>query len=689
MKLLGRLTRARLLGKVGRIRAGLRRRAQHAVLVVRPPPFSSGTGSPADFAAWIERGRGLHSGGYPAAWSSRADLPITPPARVAAVVHVFYPELLDEILTQLAAIPIPFDLIVTNASRTPVTIDDARLPRASTIVVLDVENRGRDLWPLAQLLNAGLLDPYHLILKIHTKRSDWREEHELEGTGATWRARLLESLLGNQSNVKAIMSAFASSPGLGLLTADDSVLGPEFWGDNEVVTAHLLRRLELDLDQDRLTFAAGSMYWVRGLVLQGLQALGLSAADFEDEGGQVNATTAHALERLIGIVTREAGLSIADRSSLGVDPVSDGAWRRFEPGSQLIPRIRVVPFYLPQFHTIPENDRWWGTGFTEWTNVVGAKPMFLGHHQPMLPTTTGFYDLRHPETVRLQASLAEDAGVAGMMYYHYWFAGHQLLETPIRSRLGDDVPLPFCLMWANENWTRRWDGSTNEVLIGQRYDEVPSSRFIDDILPILSDPRYLRIEGRAVIAIYRPGQIPDLAPMIAQWREVARREGVGELLVLNVDVAKEFHGLEGDLASSGLDGSLGFPPHNARWEWLPYQHVGAEPGFAGNILSYRAMVDDAVQRLGAGLPDQYFPGVMVNFDNTARRQWRPDVWFGANPYTFRRWLAAAADAVSGRELERRVIFVNAWNEWAEGAVLEPSDRFGPTMLLAVRDVTFG
>ena len=685
-----RLTRARLLAKASRIRASLRRRAQHAVLAVSPPPFSDHSGSPADFASWIDRGMGSRSGSFPAAWTKRVDLPIANPTRVALVVHVFYPELLDEIIRRLPAIPVEFDLIATNASGSPISIDSSLVPNASTCLVLDVENRGRDLWPLAQLVNAGLLDPYELILKIHTKRSDWRDDHGgLAGTGSSWREQLLDQLLGNTSNVEAILDAFAASPRLGVVTADGSVLGPDFWGDNELVTANLLRRLELDLRPNDLVFPAGSMYWARGFVLQGLRALGLSAEDFEDEAGQVNATTANSLERLIGIVAREAGLSVEERSHLTPEPAAAGMWRRFEPGTESSPRMRVVPFYLPQFHTIPENDRWWGTGFTEWTNVVAAKPMFLGHHQPMLPTTTGFYDLRHPETVALQASLAENAGVAGWMYYHYWFAGHQLLEAPIRSRLADDIPLPFCLMWANENWTRRWDGRTNDVLISQRYDDVPSSRFITDVLPILQDPRYLRVEGRALIAIYRPGQIPDLAAVIARWREVAREEGVGELLVLNVDVAKEFHGIEGDHADSGLDGSLGFPPHNAHWEWLSYQHVGAEPGFAGNILSYRAMVEDSIRKWASGIPDEFFPGVMVNFDNTARRQWHPDVWYGANPYTFRRWLAAAAAAVAHRDFERRVVFINAWNEWAEGAVLEPSDRFGSTLLLATRDVTYG
>ena len=264
-----------------------------------------------------------------------------------------------------------------------------------------------------------------------------------------------------------------------------------------------------------------------------------------------------------------------------------------------------------------------------------------------------------------------------------------MLEGPIQARLAGDIAFPFCLMWANENWTRRWDGRESDVLMGQHYEEVPAAGFIDDVLPVLRDPRYMRIDGRPIIAIYRPGQIPDLAKTMAAWRETARRAGIGELFVMNVDVAKEFHGLDRDLADSGIDGSLGFPPHNALWDWLPYQHVGAEPGFAGNILSYRALVEDAIETLRSGVPEHYFPGVMVDFDNTARRQASPDIWFGANPFTFRRWLAAAVGAVAHRDFEQRIVFINAWNEWAEGAVLEPSDRFGSTFLLAVRDVAFG
>jgi lipopolysaccharide biosynthesis protein len=619
----------------------------------------------------------------------RQDFPIKSPTRIGVVVHVFYADLLDEIVQQLAAIPVTFDLIITNASGEAIDVDRDRLPRASTVVVLDVENHGRDILPLAHVVNAGLLDPYHVVLKIHTKRSEWRDGHaDLAGTGAAWRTDLLRGLLGDAANVASILSGFAASPGLGLVTADGSLLGPEFWGDNQAATASLLRRLELDLRPAELKFAAGSMYWIRGFVLQGLRALNLCETDFEPEAGQVNATTAHALERLIGVVTAEAGLQLVERSRLP-DSAIDAGLDWFGSAVRVNPRVRVIPFYLPQFHPIPENDRWWGAGFTEWANVAAARPVYLGHDQPKLPADLGFYDIRLPGVVARQVSLAEGAGIDGFMYYHYWFAGKQLLERPILDRVAGDIKMPFCLMWANENWTRRWDGRESDVIMGQRYDEVPTSRFIEDVLPILRDPRYMCIDGRAVLAIYRPAQIPDLPSVIESWRQIARSDGVGELFVMLVDVVKEFHGVGEDPATIGLDGTLGFPPHNALWDWIPRQQVGAVSSFTGNLLSYRALVEDAIRKLEEGLPEHHFPGVMVAFDNTARRQSNPDIWVGSNPYTFRRWLAAAASAVANREPDRRVVFVNAWNEWSEGAVLEPSARFGSTYLLAVRDVTFG
>ncbi|MEO6701681.1 MAG: glycoside hydrolase family 99-like domain-containing protein, partial [Jatrophihabitantaceae bacterium] len=290
-------------------------------------------------------------------------------------------------------------------------------------------------------------------------------------------------------------------------------------------------------------------------------------------------------------------------------------------------------------------------------------------------------------TMRRQVELARDAGLGGFVHYFYWFNRRRLLETPTEAMLADrTIDFPFCLMWANENWTRRWDGRTSDVLMGQDYDRVPATEFIDDVMEFLADDRYVRVDGKPVLAVYRIAQIPDFESVLVHWRRRAREAGVGELLILSVDVAKEFDGLAG--ATLDIDGLLGFPPHNLKWDWVPHGGLHVDRRFHGNLLSYQSMVADAERRL-LGQHESNFPGVMVTFDNTARRQWRSDLWYGSNPYTFRRWLSAACSAVSHRPPENRLVFVNAWNEWAEGAVLEPSRRYGRSYLQAVRDVVFG
>ena len=641
--------------------------------------------SPADFGMWLNRIGGRNVAGYPESWKLRTDLPLASPCRVAAVVHVYYANLLPEILHNLASIPVEFDLFVTNASGREVSIETGSIPLLHNVRVLDVANHGRDILPLVCLVNANLLDPYELIVKVHTKESAWRAQHDLGGSGAAWRDELLGALLGSSANVEHILSAFAERPELGVLTSDGSVLGPEYWGDNQLTTHTLMRRMELGFDESQLRFPAGSMYWIRGFLLQGLRALNLSAADFEKEAGQVNSTTAHALERMVGLLTAEAGQTVEEAGpALAMAPASE-SWHRFGAESGRSPRARVLPFYLPQFHPIPENDRWWGTGFTEWTNVAAARPVFAGHHQPKVSRDMGFYDLRLDQVREQQVDLAREHGISGFMYYYYWFAGKRMLQLPIERLAAADGDFPFCIMWANENWTRRWDGRSDDVLIGQNYEEVAAETFIDDILPFLLDDRYLKVDGKALVSVYRPGQMADFPAVVKAWRKRAAEHNL-ELHVVSVDVAKEFDALQGTPEEAGLDGLMGFPPHNCLWSWLPHEGLGVDRRFTGNLLSYRDLVQDSEKRLARGVDDGSFPGVMVTFDNTARRQWNSDLWFGSNPYTFRRWLAAAVRAVAHRDASERSVFVNAWNEWAEGAVLEPSDRFGSTFLLAVRDV---
>jgi lipopolysaccharide biosynthesis protein len=641
--------------------------------------------SPADFGMWLNRIGGRNVAGHPEGWKLRTDLPLESPSRVAAVVHVYYANLLPEILRNLESIPVEFDLFVTNASGRAVSIDPDRIALMRHVRVLDVANHGRDILPLVSLVNAGLLDPYELIVKVHTKESAWRAEHDLGGSGAAWRDELLGGLLGTSANVERILCAFAERPELGVITSDGSVLGPEYWGDNQLTTHTLMRRMELGFNESKLRFPAGSMYWIRGFLLQGLRALNLSAADFEKEAGQVNSTTAHALERMVGLLTAEAGQTVEEAGPALANAPTSESWHRFRRDSARLPRARVLPFYLPQFHPIPENDRWWGTGFTEWTNVSAARPVFAGHHQPKVSRDMGFYDLRLDLVREQQVDLARRHGVSGFMYYYYWFAGKRMLQLPLEQLAAGDGDFPFCIMWANENWTRRWDGRSDDVLIGQDYDKVPAESFIDDILPFLLDDRYLKVDGRPLLSVYRPGQMADFPAVVKAWRKRAAEHNL-ELHVVSVDVAKEFDALEGTPDEAGLDGLMGFPPHNCLWSWLPQEGLGVDRRFTGNLLSYRDLVQDAEKRLARGVDDGSFPGVMVTFDNTARRQWNSDLWFGSNPYTFRRWLAAAVRAVAHREASERVVFINAWNEWAEGAVLEPSDRFGSTFLLAVRDV---
>ncbi|MDQ1550929.1 MAG: hypothetical protein QOD50_351, partial [Actinomycetota bacterium] len=549
--------------------------------------------------------------------------------------------------------------------------------------VFPIANHGRDILPLVSLVNLGALDPYELLLKVHTKRSTWRGDHaELSGDGDEWRAGLLDELLGDEERIKSILGRFAAEPTLGLVTAPGNVLGKQFWGGDQGITTALLRRLGLWLVPERLTFAAGSMYWVRAFVVQGLRALDLAAADFEPEQGQVDGTTAHGIERGLGILTEEAGFELSDVTDAAAP---QDAWKRYLPETPVRPFARAMAFYLPQFHAFGDNDRWWGKGFTEWSNVTSARPVFPGHNQPLLPGELGFYDISKPETLRAQVSLAAAAGLEGFMYYYYWFAGKRLMDLPIESHVRTEDDGPFCLMWANENWTRRWDGSDQHVLIGQDYHKVPATQFIHDVMHLLQDERYIRVGGKPLLAVYRITQIPDFPAVIAYWRAEALKAGLGGLEVLTVDVGAIQDGIEGDPLEYGLDGYMEFAPHNMQWTAQAVSTLELDPRFDGHVLNYGAMADKATLDMREDLAATRNPGVMVNFDNTARRQWKPDIWYGSNPYTFRRWLRATAEAVADRDYDKRIIFINAWNEWAESAVLEPSQRFGRTYLLATRD----
>ncbi len=344
---------------------------------------------------------------------------------------------------------------------------------------------------------------------------------------------------------------------------------------------------------------------------------------------------------------------------------------------------RVIAFYLPQFHPFPENDRWWGKGFTEWANVTRARPNFAGHFQPRLPADLGFYDLRLPEIMEHQVELAQRYGVHGFCHYYYWFGGKRLLERPIEQMLASGKPdFPFCLCWANENWTRRWDGQDQDVLIAQAHSSDDDLAVIGDLMRYFRDRRYIRIDGRPLILVYRVTLFPDFAATAQRWRAACRQQGIGEIYIAMVESLELVH-MQADPARFGCDASVEFPPQELAETKAPGGEI-INPDFKGHVADYR----DLAARFATREPPGYtrFQGVATGWDNTARRQHTSFCFEHATPGAFQAWLEETLHQTRLQHSgDARLVFVNAWNEWAEGAYLEPDLRFGHTYLEAVRN----
>ena len=347
-------------------------------------------------------------------------------------------------------------------------------------------------------------------------------------------------------------------------------------------------------------------------------------------------------------------------------------------------RVRTIAFHLPQFHAIPENDRWWGAGFTEWTNVTRALPNYRGHYQPHLPADLGFYDLSQTEALKRQAELAARYGLSGFCFYYYWFAGgRRVLERPLQHLTEPDAPdFPFCVCWANENWTRTWDGQEKDVLLAQTYDPDDAAALITDMSALLRRDNYIRIEGKPLLVIYRPGLLPDAAAWARAWRETARELGIGEIYLAFVETF-DVAGTYPDPATIGFDAAIEFPPMGAAQPISPPGPL-YNRAYEGVVSDYRQLVR---HYLSAPTPaHRRFRGVCPSWDNTARRQDQSYVFHYASPGAFQAWTEAMLAETRRQNFgEERIVFVNAWNEWAEGAHLEPDIRFGHGWLEALKN----
>lgn len=331
---------------------------------------------------------------------------------------------------------------------------------------------------------------------------------------------------------------------------------------------------------------------------------------------------------------------------------------------------KVIAYYLPQFHPFEQNNKWWGKGFTEWHNVAKAKSLLENHKQPRLPSELGYYDLRLKETIKDQAILAKNIGVDSFCLYYYWFNGTVLMDTPLETIYQNkDIDTEYCLCWANENWTRAWDGMDKEILIEQTYSENDDIKFIKKLSKYFKDKRYTKVNGKPLLIIYRPSLFPDMKATIQSWKKWCKENKIGDIHVAMVQFD------ETDPNKYGFDAAVEFPPHCVASENVA-QHMWFNSKFSGSVHDYNGMVSKSLNKVDNGYT--CYKAVTMEWDNTARRNERASFFVNTTPGRLGRWLNGIDNIYDRKDVkdDDRLVFINAWNEWAEGTYLEPDVKHG-------------
>ena len=610
--------------------------------------------------------------------------PVAVGTKVAVHVHLHYADMLDSLIGYLSHIPCPFDLFVSTSAEDLAVgteaVFRAGLTQAGAIQVAHVPNRGRDIAPM--LLNFGeRLRAYDVIGHFHTKKSPHR--NSLAG----WYDELMGALCGSQLRVAQILALFASDAKFVYFNACKVPLWDETgWSDNFPIARALLQRCTTcDIDDFPVVdFPQGTMFWASGSAMQPLLDLPLQLEDFPSEPIGADGTLAHAVERLPLILARD--LPGRNYRLEGLDSqAASSPWyeEQFDFSGMIAhPSVKVLAYYLPQFHATPENDEWHGEGFTEWHKVRSAQPLFADHYQQHVPHgDIGYYTLEDKAFFSHQLDMMHKAGVHGLIFYHYWFTGRRILERPAQMLLkSPEIAMPYCFCWANENWTRRWDGNESEILLGQSYSDEDARAFIEDLIPYFRDPRYITIDGRPVLFVYRPSAMDDAAAYVRIWAEECARHGVARPYV----VATLTRGAV-DAATYGMDAAS----ERVLNDWTG----GGVPELKGSLQVYRPIEGSVLDysKVVAYYKDQVldrsvplFRSLVPTWDNTPRYGSGAFLLHRFDTRHFQDWLEfLIADAEQHLTADCRFVIVNAWNEWAEGAHLEPDRYFGYGYLNAI------
>lgn len=612
---------------------------------------------------------------------------------VAVHLHLFDFDIPEILINYLNNIPIPYDIYV-SVSESPdsahvASILGSRLAHARKVIVETTPDRGQDIAPFVVQFGSRLAQ-YDLVGHIYAKNGlDGKHLSDsckytldrLLGPAGCGAGRLMHiiDLLGQ--NAKTVYSERHS-----LNINDLSGWAGSYDMAGAILKAHTQLSVE---DFPEVEFPQESMFWARVDCLKAFLSLPLDYDEFPAEPLPEKGTMVHALKRLVLIFANQAGgnnIRIHQE-----DSIRD--YKYYEEQcdySQSVVHhdIKILAYYLPQFHPTPENDEWHGKGFTEWTKVKAANPLFEGHYQQHIPhSDIGYYLLDSPATLHRQAELMRKSGVYGQVFYHYWFSGKLILENPARILLDNpDINMPFCFCWANENWTRRWDGNEKEILLGQNYSADDARSFIHYLIPFFRDRRYITVDGRPVLFIYRSSSIPDPKEYLSIWESECSSAGLQRPYVVAVLTRGATHpgdfGMDAGTERVLHDWTDGAVP-NIKHSLRPYQPVN------GSVLAY-----DEVAKFYKAQEEvkdfTYFRSLTPTWDNTARYGSDAILLHGSTPSAFQDWLQKSVDYTqSTLPDDRRFILVNAWNEWAEGAHLEPDTRFGYSYLNSVGRVLSG